>query len=317
MKLFFLALSLLVSISGYSQKGIITGRLLNSETREPVKNAEIQIANTTIKTYSNFLGYFQLNIDSTENLIVTHIAYMDGLIKVPNQTRFSALLTPRVIKLDTIDLANYPKQTIPFTLPPLDEGKNSNATYKWGWLNFYIHFGNKVIKSKLYKSYNFFTAIGFTIDDKGDLSNITIKPDSLSNSNAIREALSSIQHWVPAFQNGAPETQNFELILSNNNIVELVPEFEGGMYAFYMHIQKNMSYPAYARRMGVEGKVFVQFVVDEEGNITEVKTLRGIGAGCDEEAERIIRLSPKWKPAMQDGKPVKVRMVLPITFKLS
>jgi len=68
--------------------------------------------------------------------------------------------------------------------------------------------------------------------------------------------------------------------------------------------------------MGIEGKVFVQFIVDKAGNITNVTAVKGIGAGCDEEAVRVIKGSPKWKPGKQRGKAVKVRMILPITFKL-
>jgi len=99
-------------------------------------------------------------------------------------------------------------------------------------------------------------------------------------------------------------------------IVEQQPEFPGGMGAFYQYVQKKLKYPSQARRMGIEGKVFVQFVVDKAGNITEVVAVRGIGAGCDEEAVRVIGGSPKWKAGKQRGKSVKVRMILPITFKL-
>ena len=100
-------------------------------------------------------------------------------------------------------------------------------------------------------------------------------------------------------------------------IVEKQPGYPGGTGAFYKFVQKKMRYPPQARRMGIEGKVFVQFVVDKAGNITEVKVIRGVGAGCDEEAARVIKSSPKWSPGKQRGKAVKVRMVLPITFKLS
>lgn len=99
-------------------------------------------------------------------------------------------------------------------------------------------------------------------------------------------------------------------------IVEQQPEFPGGMGAFYQYVQKKLKYPSQARRMGIEGKVFVQFVVDKQGNITEVVAVKGIGAGCDEEAVRVIKNSPKWKAGKQRGKAVKVRMILPITFKL-
>jgi protein TonB len=99
-------------------------------------------------------------------------------------------------------------------------------------------------------------------------------------------------------------------------IVEDQPEPIGGMQAFYQYVQKNLKYPAQARRMGIEGKVFVQFVVDKDGSITEVQSVKGIGAGCDEEAVRVLKGAPKWKPGKQRGRSVKVRMILPITFKL-
>ena len=99
-------------------------------------------------------------------------------------------------------------------------------------------------------------------------------------------------------------------------VVEDQPTPPGGMSAFYQYVSKNMKYPAQARRMGIEGRVFVQFVVDKDGTITEVQAIKGIGAGCDEEAERVLRNAPKWKPGKQRGRAVKVRMVLPITFKL-
>lgn len=111
----------------------------------------------------------------------------------------------------------------------------------------------------------------------------------------------------------APEEEEADQIFT---IVEDQPAPNGGMSAFYQFVQKKLKYPAQARRMGIEGKVFVQFVVDKEGNLTEVKAVKGIGAGCDLEAERVIRSAPKWKPGKQRGRAVKVRMILPITFKL-
>jgi periplasmic protein TonB len=100
-------------------------------------------------------------------------------------------------------------------------------------------------------------------------------------------------------------------------IVESMPEPAGGYQAFYAFIGKNLKYPKQAQRMGIEGKVFIRFIVDKQGNITEVEVIRGIGMGCDEEALRVMKHLPKWQPGKQRGKPVKVRMVLPITFKLS
>lgn len=100
-------------------------------------------------------------------------------------------------------------------------------------------------------------------------------------------------------------------------VVEQQPEFEGGYEAMMNFIRKNMRYPASARRMGVEGTVYVSFVVSKDGSISEVQVVRGISADCDKEAMRVVSMMPPWKPGRQNGKPVFVRFVLPIKFKLN
>jgi protein TonB len=100
-------------------------------------------------------------------------------------------------------------------------------------------------------------------------------------------------------------------------IVEVTAEPKDGLAAFYQSIAEQIKYPSQARRLRVEGKVFVEFVIGKDGKITEVKAVKGIGAGCDEEAVRIIQNSPPWNPGRQRGKPVRQRMVLPIIFKLA
>lgn len=94
-------------------------------------------------------------------------------------------------------------------------------------------------------------------------------------------------------------------------IVEEMPELIGGLAS----IQGKIKYPEIAKKAGVEGRVFVQFIVDENGNVVNPVVTRGIGAGCDEEALRAVR-EAKFKPGRQRGKPVRVKMSLPITFKL-
>ena len=78
-------------------------------------------------------------------------------------------------------------------------------------------------------------------------------------------------------------------------IAETMPSFEGGISEFYKFVGKHLKYPAQARRMGVEGKVYVHFVVSKEGSLSDIKVVKGIGAGCDEEVLRIINMSPKYK----------------------
>lgn len=99
-------------------------------------------------------------------------------------------------------------------------------------------------------------------------------------------------------------------------IVEEMPSFPGGQDAMMKYIGANFKYPQEAIDNGIQGTVFVTFVVERDGSITGVKTLRGIGSGCDEEAVRVVQSMPKWTPGKQRGKEVRVQYNLPIRFKL-
>ena len=100
------------------------------------------------------------------------------------------------------------------------------------------------------------------------------------------------------------------------SVVEQMPTFPDGDLALMKYLQANIKYPALARENGIQGKSIIQFVVDEEGNISQEKVARGIGGGCDEEALRVVSGMPKWKPGRQRGKAVKVRFTLPVQFRL-
>jgi protein TonB len=99
-------------------------------------------------------------------------------------------------------------------------------------------------------------------------------------------------------------------------VVESMPEFKGGMADLYSYLGNNIKYPVMAKESGIQGKVYVTFVVERDGSITDVKVLRGIGGGCDEEAVRVVAAMPRWKPGKQRGKPVRVQYNLPVRFTL-
>ncbi len=99
-------------------------------------------------------------------------------------------------------------------------------------------------------------------------------------------------------------------------IVEQQPEYPGGLTAMRTFLAKNLHYPTSAATAGVSGKVFVSFVVAADGSLSDVAVLKGIGFGCDEEAVRVMRQMPRWKPGKQSGRSVRVRYNLPITFTL-
>lgn len=97
---------------------------------------------------------------------------------------------------------------------------------------------------------------------------------------------------------------------------DVKPEFPGGMAALRSYLRTKLNYPIMARQAGVQGVVWVEFIVSKKGEITDVHILRGIGAGCDREALRVVSQMPNWKPGRQHGLPVKVRFQLPISFRL-
>lgn len=99
--------------------------------------------------------------------------------------------------------------------------------------------------------------------------------------------------------------------------VEQAASFPGGFKAFGSYLGKTINYPTIARNKNVQGKVFVQFVVEKDGSLTDMKIKRGIGSGCDEEAVRALKAGPKWAPGKQNGKVVRSQYTVPINFQLA
>ena len=101
------------------------------------------------------------------------------------------------------------------------------------------------------------------------------------------------------------------------NVVDQMPEFPGGQAALAKFISDNLNYPALAKENGIQGKVICSFIITREGKLTDLKVLRGIGSGCDEEALRVLSKSPTWLPGEHMGKQDNVKFNLPINFILT
>lgn len=110
-----------------------------------------------------------------------------------------------------------------------------------------------------------------------------------------------------------PEEEEAEQIFM---IVEEEASFPGGNKAWAKFLKKNLKYPRQAKRMGIEGRVFLSFVVAKDGSLSDIQVTRKIGGGCDEEAVRVLEASPKWNPGKQRGRPVNSRFRFYITFRL-
>lgn len=117
---------------------------------------------------------------------------------------------------------------------------------------------------------------------------------------------------VPVQTDDEEEVVEEEIFLS----VEQDPEFPGGLQALMTYLSKNIKYPTLAKETNTTGRVYVTFVVEKDGSITNAKVMRDIGGGCGAEALRVVQNMPKWTPGKQSGRAVRVQFNLPVVFNL-
>jgi TonB family protein len=187
-------------------------------------------------------------------------------------------------------------------------------------------FGPKIVE----ESKNF--EVQITFDGNGKMTNINNLTQSGQNENElIRFILSDCPNFSPAMVENIPvkSVQKFTLELSPKEVklysenqtevysnVEQMPEFPGGPLALRKFMAMSVRYPVEALQKGIMGKVFVSFVIDEEGNVTNIKIAKGVHKSLDQEAIRVVKLMGRWKPGIHDGKPVKVSYTVPINFNM-
>lgn len=141
--------------------------------------------------------------------------------------------------------------------------------------------------------------------------NVEIDDDIDINVEADQNT--EVEEYIPpAPQIEEEEAEEAQIFI----VVESMPEFPGGEPALYQYLADNIKYPNMAKESGIQGRVFVTFVVEKDGKVTDVRVLRGIGGGCDEEAIRVVSHMPKWISGKQRGKPVRVQFNLPVKFTL-
>ena len=100
------------------------------------------------------------------------------------------------------------------------------------------------------------------------------------------------------------------------DVVEQMPSFPGGQAALMSYLSSHVKYPAVAEENGIQGRVTVQFVVEKDGSVTDVKTMKSVDPSLDKEAERVVKSMPKWIPGKQNGSAVRVKYFVPVVFRL-
>ncbi|MBX2906857.1 MAG: TonB family protein [Taibaiella sp.] len=199
------------------------------------------------------------------------------------------------------------------------EVESNRIRYREGEIVFYTRQGQKMREGKYlhgkrdgtWKFYNTKTGalkerITYYAEPSATDSEQVIDIDSLFNDDTLKPR-PTLDYTRKGVQRNE-ESKNAPLVY-----VEQMP-----MAGFNIphYLSKNLVYPSFARKAGIEGKVVIKFVVDEDGGITNVRVINGIGGGCDEEAARVIADMPNWTPGYQNEEPVRVYFTIPITFKL-
>jgi TonB family protein len=169
--------------------------------------------------------------------------------------------------------------------------------------------------------------VNFVIKSNGSISDVKVLRGI--GDGCDEEAVRVVQNmpdWKPGEQRGKKVSVSYNIPIKFSldddkvdsvfTVVEEMPKFPGGEKALINYLAKNIKYPDKAKKDKVQGRVFVSFVVEKDGSIGDVKVLRGIGGGCDEESIRVVQNMPNWTPGMQRGKAVRVAYNLPIKFSL-
>ena len=153
----------------------------------------------------------------------------------------------------------------------------------------------------------------FLYQDGNKKKGISFTDERLPKENKTNWTIVYNEKWNEVMQSdpGTPDNPIFE-------VVEHMPEFTGGgMPALMEYLSKNIKYPEAAMKKGIQGRGIVQFVVEKDGSITNVKILRGVDPELDKEAVRVVSAMPKWKPGTQRGEAVRVRFTVPVMFRLT
>ena len=129
------------------------------------------------------------------------------------------------------------------------------------------------------------------------------------DANTIVEIVQAVEETGPVEEEDAEANTIF-------TVVEDEPEFPGGQKALMEYIAKNLRYPAFAAENGIQGRVTLSFVVEKDGSVTDIQEMRSPSEDLTKEAIRVVKSMPKWKPGKQRGKPVRVKFMLPVTFRL-
>lgn len=232
-----------------------------------------------------------------------------------------------------LGLGAMAQETIPFEpdtsvyavvdeMPQFNGGDSTLVNY----IKEFVHYPATITTPGVYEGKVF---VNFIVEKDGTLSNIKVLKGigEEFDAEAVR-AVRDMPAWIPGKKDGEPVRVSFTLPINFKAVApkqimsydELPPEgmpmFPGGLGELLKYITSNIKYPAEARRKGLHGRVFVAFVIETDGSITNARILQGVCESIDQEALRLVNSMPNWIPGLYRGQTVRVEYVLPLNFSL-
>lgn len=327
---FILFLSISINIlfslnNSLAQNDLFTGRLIDSETKNPIANAKISVEGEDFTTNSNAAGYFQVS-GVNKVIKVTHVGYKTVTTELragtpnflmplpPERYLLQPLILEKLVQVTGYDeTSNMTKEEIESR-----SGKNPEAdlvaSFPRNLEAFHVYLVYSLYKNKDSLISPFDLNVFFTINKLGELK-VDSMQGEVQSPEIIRSIFENSPKWFPALQKGLAVPTSFEQELAHHAIKQA--EFKGGMQAFYDFINTQPKYIPYSPRKqknGHEGVVYVQMEIETDGSLTNVAAVKGIGGECDMIAVELVKNSPKWNPAMEGGKAVRSQRAIPIRF---
>ncbi len=283
------------------QKGI-KGKVVFAETGEPATGASVVIKNGTTGTVVDRDGSFKLNVDGDPEIVISFVGYANIYVKTSDIRKKPLELEPKAFQMDL--------ETIPLTV--VQEGKNGITIKATGDSDKQpvIVLDGKVVKEIEHIDPNTIESIDVIKDPDSEEVKKYNAPDGviiITSKDGVSASKDKQLEEVQELQ----EVQEGEEVFF---IVEDMPMFPGGKAELKTYIYSNLEYPESAKKKGISGEVMVQFNVKGSGELEDIKVASSTLKEFEKPALEVFRGMPEWNPGKQRGKPVKVKVIVPVRF---
>ncbi|MFC0875413.1 TonB family protein [Saccharicrinis sp. FJH2] len=315
--------------------GVTVSAKILDHKNNPLPGASVILKGTTLGTVTDMTGQFILKIksnlleESDKAVVISFVGLKTVTVDLESNGN----------KMDEIEVVALGKPVVFQVVEKMPQFPGGEAAMM-KYLSQNIHYPDVAKKNGIQGR----VYINFIVEEDGSLSNIEVKRgvDPSLDKEAVR-VIKAMPKWKPGVQRGKRVRVSFMLpinfVLNDGKsksekltiiedkpavdenvvfqIVENMPQFPGGEEAMMKYVSDNINYPDEAQKNGIQGRVYVNYIVEKDGSLSNIKVKRSVDPLLDKEAVRVIKAMPNWKPGIQRGKPVRVSFMLPINFVLN